>query len=164
MSSFTGPQAFDVRFKGDRIAYEIGLAEIGLLSWKTNSAQPISLKLGSGFLVGAHPKTLIPGVDCSDNASFLDTTFLGEAAQQPATVKRSVCVFEHNAGIPLRRAQFYNRKEGYFYSGVEDSVLVVRSVLSLAIFDYIIDFVFHQVKLSDCMLCTLIKETLLIIL
>ena len=64
------------------------------------------------------------------------------------TFERAICVFEQNTGVPLRRHLSYSRRQGAFYGGMSDSVLTVRSILTIGNYDYVVDFVFHQVRLS----------------
>ena len=66
---------------------------------------------------------------------------MGEAT----TLERAMCVFEQNTGVPLRRHLSYSRDQGAFYGGMSDSVLIFRSILTIVNYDYIMDFVFHQV-------------------
>ena len=63
------------------------------------------------------------------------------------TFERAICVFEQNTGVPLRRHLSYSRRQGAFYGGMSDSVLTVRSILTIGNYDYVVDFVFHQVRL-----------------
>ena len=94
---------------------------------------------------GTHSKSLIPGSDCPDDATFLNVSFLGEASGEATTLERAMCVFEQNTGVPLRRHLSYAREQGAFYGGMSDSVLVFRSILTVVNYDYVIDFIFHQV-------------------
>ena len=98
------------------------------------------------LISGTHSKSLIPGSDCPEGATFLNVSFLGEAMGEATTLERAVCVFEQNTGVPLRRHMSYARGQGAFYGGMSDSVLTVRSVLTIVNYDYIVDFVFHQVR------------------
>lgn len=66
---------------------------------------------------------------------------MGEAT----TLERAMCVFEQNTGVPLRRHLSYSRDQGAFYGGMSDSVLIFRSILTIVNYDYVMDFVFHQV-------------------
>lgn len=144
LSAFTGPQLYDVRHEGERIAYELGLSEIAVFYSGNSPVQRVTDFVDSGALLGTHSKSLIPGSDCPEGATFLNVSFLGEAMQEPTTLQRSICVFEQDTGVPLRRHMSYARDQGAFYGGMADSVLVVRSILTVVNYDYIIDFVFHQ--------------------
>ena len=95
---------------------------------------------------GTHSKSLIDGADCPEGATFLDASFLGEGTREATVRARATCVFEQNTGMPLRRHMSYSREYGPSYGGMSDSVLVVRSILAIVNYDYIVDFVFHQVR------------------
>nr|KAG5706516.1 hypothetical protein BaRGS_028687 [Batillaria attramentaria] len=144
MSSFHGPQLYDVKFQGERIAYEVGLSELAVFYSSNDPAMRYMDFVDGGVLIGTHSKTLAPGTDCPESATYVPTSFLGEAMNKPVTFGRGFCVFEHNNGIPLRRHASYSWVEGAYYAGMADSVLVVRSILTIVNYDYVVDFVFHQ--------------------
>ncbi|XP_076443586.1 putative amine oxidase [copper-containing] [Babylonia areolata] len=150
LSAFTGPQVYDIRFQGDRIAYELGLSEIAVFYAGFNPMQRVTDLVDSGSLIGTHSKSLIPGVDCPEGATFLNVSFFGEGMAEPTTLARAQCVFEQNTGVPLRRHMSYSRDQGAFFGGMSDSVLVVRSILTISNYDYIVDFVFHQSGAIEC--------------
>jgi diamine oxidase len=87
----------------------------------------------------------VPGVDCPEGATFLDSSFLSEGMQEPVTLYHSMCVFEQNTGIPLRRHMSYSRNEGAFFGGMQDTQLVMRTIMTIFNYDYIVDFIFFQV-------------------
>ncbi|XP_041363613.1 putative amine oxidase [copper-containing] [Gigantopelta aegis] len=144
MSTLTGPQIYDVRFGGERIAYEIGLQEIAVFYSGQSAAQRAADYIDSGILVGTHADALVPDADCPESSTFLPTTFLSDTASDPVRKPKSVCIFEVDTGIPLRRHLSYSYAEGSFYSGLSDIVLTVRTILTLVNYDYVFDFVFHQ--------------------
>ena len=144
MSTLTGPQIFDVRFGGERIAYEISLQEIAAFYSGQSAAQKSADYIDSGFLVGTHADALVPGADCPESATFLHTTILGDAGFDPIKKQKSICVFEVDTGIPLRRHLSYSYADGGFYSGLSDVVLTLRTIVTLVNYDYIFDFVFHE--------------------
>ncbi|KAL8606747.1 hypothetical protein ACOMHN_018781 [Nucella lapillus] len=144
LSAFTGPQVYDVRFKGERIAYELGVSEIAVFYSGHNPMQSATDFVDGGVLLGTHSRSLIPGVDCPEGATFLNTSFLGEGMGAARTFEHTQCVFEQNTGVPLRRHLSYSRDQGAYYAGMSDSVLVVRSILVIENYDYIIDYVFNQ--------------------
>ncbi|KAL8606746.1 hypothetical protein ACOMHN_018780 [Nucella lapillus] len=150
LSAFTGPQVYDVRFQGDRIAFELGVSEIAVFYAGSSPMQRVTNFVDSGALIGTHSKSLIPGVDCPEGATFLNASFLGSGMEDPTTLHRAQCVFEQNTGVPLRRHLSYARDQGAFYGGMSDSVLIVRTILTIVNYDYIVDFVFHQSGAIEC--------------
>ena len=124
---------------------------LSMIGWNVSYFLVIALirsnayNLCDGYCPGTHSKSLVPGSDCPEGATFLNVSFLGEAMEEATTLERATCVFEHNTGIPLRRHMSYSRDQGAFYGGMADSVLTVRSILTIVNYDYIVDFIFHQV-------------------
>ncbi|XP_050400253.1 putative amine oxidase [copper-containing] [Patella vulgata] len=144
MSALTGPQLYNIMYGKDRIAYEVGLQEIAVFYSGANPAARLTDFVDSGVLLGTHAKSLVPGGDCPETATFIPATFLSELTEEPQTVQRSFCLFEQNTGVPLRRHLSYAVSEGAFYGGVMDNVLILRTILTVVNYDYIFDFIFHQ--------------------
>ncbi|GFR99950.1 amine oxidase [Elysia marginata] len=115
MSSFTGPQLFDIRFQGERIIYELSLAEI--------AQSP--LFVGRSVFSSLGSKALVPGADCPDTATLIPITVWNQHGEEPGEYASAFCMFEHNNGYPLSRHLSYAKPDGY-YSGMQDSVLILR--------------------------------------
>ncbi|BFZ22790.1 hypothetical protein BsWGS_25829 [Bradybaena similaris] len=143
-SSLTGPAVYDVRFKGQRIAYEVALSEIAVF-YSGHAAYGQSTNyVDSGVLLGSNSRSLVPGGDCPETATLIHSAFVSQTKRQPDVYKASMCLFEHNNGYPLRRHLAYSFEEGSFYGGMMDYVLTLRSALTIDNYDYIIDFIFHH--------------------
>lgn len=92
------------------------------------------------FGLGTLSSSLAPGIDCPDNASYFGAT-LTSPFGRPYERKQVVCVFERNPAAPLwRHAEGLNKA----YEGRPATELVVRSIPSIAHYDYLIDWVFTQ--------------------
>ena len=144
--SSAGPALFDVRYNGTRIAYEIGVHE-GASQYSGFSPMQTHQFIDSTFGLGYSNWELVPGIDCPETAVFLDSVhFVGAHASMQR--KNSICIFENNLQIPLRRhrevdgAGFSSRPK--FFEGLTDQALVVRVISTPYNYDYIFDFVFHQ--------------------
>ncbi|XP_059160003.1 putative amine oxidase [copper-containing] [Physella acuta] len=144
MSILSGPVIYDVRFKNERIAYEIGVSEISVFYSADNPMQRITDFVDSAALIGIHSKSLVPGGDCPETATFINQTFTDQSDDAPLKISRAFCLFENNNGYPLRRHLSYSRSEGAFYGGMLDSALTLRSALTIINYDYIVDFILHQ--------------------
>ncbi|KAK6189020.1 hypothetical protein SNE40_005073 [Patella caerulea] len=144
LSPFTGPALFDIHLKKERHAYEVSLQEIAAFYYASNEGAKTSAFIHGSVLLGTHAKPLIPGADCPETATFINSTFMVEKSDDPFVAHRSMCIFEQYTGTPLRRHMAYATAEGGFYEGMADSSLVVRTILSIANNDYIIDYIFHQ--------------------
>ncbi|ESO94444.1 hypothetical protein LOTGIDRAFT_118163 [Lottia gigantea] len=144
LSTLTGPALYDVNFGKERIAFEISLQEIAAhYSSSSTGAQAANFVHGS-FLLGTQAKSLIPGTDCPETATFISSSFMAEKSSEPYTTERAICLFELNSGTPLRRHLAYTAKDDGFYDGMADSSLVLRTVFAISNHDYIIDYIFHQ--------------------
>ncbi len=136
-------QLHDIRFKGERVVYELGLSEIGVVYSGASFAGMRSAFLDGGFALGPHTQELFPEIDCPTDAIYFD--FAHFWGWGPVTFRRSACVFELNQGVPLRRFFVSNSQGGYHYvQGMTSNVLVLRGIITLGNYDYIMDYIFHQ--------------------
>ncbi|KAJ3611180.1 hypothetical protein NHX12_021196 [Muraenolepis orangiensis] len=144
MRSSAGLQIFDLRFNGERIAYEISLQEaIAFYAGDTPVAMQTKF-IDSGWAMGTSTYELAPGIDCPEIATFVDLYHYYDT-DNPVRFKNALCIFELNTGIPLRRHFNTNYMGGYnFYGGLENTVLVVRTTSTVYNYDYIWDFMFYQ--------------------
>uniref|UniRef100_A0A8C7B626 Amine oxidase n=1 Tax=Neovison vison TaxID=452646 RepID=A0A8C7B626_NEOVI len=140
LGAFSGPRIFDIRFQGERLAYEISLQE-ALAVYGGNSPSALrSRYTDGGFGLGHFSSTLTRGVDCPYGATYVDWHLLLES-HTPKTIHDAICIFEQNQGLPLRRhhSNFYS----HYFGGLAETVLVVRSVSTMLNYDYVWDMVFH---------------------
>ncbi|KAH9505426.1 hypothetical protein Btru_057251 [Bulinus truncatus] len=144
MSSVSGPALYNVKFKGERIAYEIALSEFAAFYSGISPWPQTSNYADSASVVGLQYRSLIPGGDCPDTATLVNQTFYNQYGDSPTVNYVTFCLFEHNNGLPLRRHLSYTFGEGSFYGGMLDSVLILRTALTVVNYDYIVDFIFHQ--------------------
>ncbi|XP_075846769.1 amine oxidase [copper-containing] 2 [Microtus pennsylvanicus] len=138
--AFTGLRLFDVRFKGERVAYEVSVQEC-LTVYGADSPKTMMLRyLDSSFGLGQNSRALVRGVDCPYQATMIDIHVLVDTGAV-RLLPGAVCVFEEAQGLPLRR--HHNYIGGHFYGGLASSGLVVRSVSSVGNYDYIWDFILY---------------------
>lgn len=140
LGAFSGPRVFDVRFKGERLAYEISLQEAVTIYGGNSPAAMLTRYLDGGFGMGKYATPLTRGVDCPSLATYMDWHFLLES-QTPRTVRDAFCVFEQNQGLPLRR--HHSDIHSHYFGGVVETVLIFRSVSTLLNYDYVWDMMFH---------------------
>lgn len=140
LGAFSGPRVFDVRFKGERLAYEISLQEAVTIYGGNSPAAMLTRYLDGGFGMGKYATPLTRGVDCPSLATYVDWHFLLES-QTPRTVRDAFCVFEQNQGLPLRR--HHSDIHSHYFGGVVETVLIFRSVSTLLNYDYVWDMMFH---------------------
>ncbi|XP_065712003.2 amine oxidase [copper-containing] 2-like [Patagioenas fasciata] len=137
----TGLRLFDVRHKGERIAYEISVQE-ALSVYGSNCPGGMSTRYMDGsFGIGRYASPLVRGVDCPYSATYLDVHYLAHA-EVSRTRRSALCIFEQNTGSPLRR--HYSNLQSLYYGGLVNSALVLRSIATVGNYDYVWDFVFYQ--------------------
>ena len=94
----------------------------------------------SAWGMGYSKFELVPGIDCSSTASFFDADQFSELTK----FKSSLCLFEVDLGLPLRRHFDNNFEGGYkFYGRMPGSTLVLRSASTACNYDYIYYYLFH---------------------
>ncbi|KGL73799.1 Retina-specific copper amine oxidase, partial [Tinamus guttatus] len=141
MSVSRGLRLFDVRYRGERIAYEISVQE-ALSVYGSNCPGGMSTRYMDGsFGIGRFSSPLVRGVDCPYSATYVDMPHLAQS-QASRIVQNALCVFEQNLGSPLRR--HYSNLQSLYYGGLVNSALVVRSITALGNYDYVWDFIFYQ--------------------
>ncbi|XP_029068375.1 membrane primary amine oxidase isoform X2 [Monodon monoceros] len=140
LGAFSGPRIFDIRFQGERLAYEISLQEALAVYGGNSPAAMLTHYMDGSFGMGKYSTPLTRGVDCPYLATYVDWHFLLES-QAPKTLPDAFCVFEQNQGLPLRR--HHSDFHSHYFGGLVETVLVFRSVSTLLNYDYVWDMVFH---------------------
>lgn len=140
LRSSTGLQLFDVRFNGERVAYELSVQEAVAFYGGSSPAAMQTKYIDVGWGMGSVTHELAPGVDCPESATFLDA-YHHYDADGPVRYPRAVCIFELPTGVPLRRHFDSNFQGGStFYAGLEGHALVIRATSTVYNYDYIWDF------------------------
>uniref|UniRef100_A0A3B3XG99 Amine oxidase n=1 Tax=Poecilia mexicana TaxID=48701 RepID=A0A3B3XG99_9TELE len=141
LSSLTGMRVFDVKFNGERIAYEISVQEAMSVYGSVTPGMILTKFLDSSIGIGRFAHELVRGVDCPYNADYVDT-YRYIDVPVPVRFRNSICIFEHNMGQPLRRhfADFFHNS----YGGMVNSALVFRTITAIGNYDYMWDFIFYQ--------------------
>jgi len=129
-----GPDFHAISFKGESVAYQIALNEIGLIYSGNDPVAGNAFFLDSNFGNGEY-RELIRGVDCPAYATYL-TNYWWAAPGGAQTAERSVCVYELGDGGPLWR------RGGPFVSGLKDYTLNVRFVMPNGNYDYMVTYSF----------------------
>ncbi|XP_010898091.1 retina-specific copper amine oxidase [Esox lucius] len=141
LSSLTGMRVFDVRFKGERILYELSVQEAMSVYGSITPGMMLTKFLDTSIGIGRFAHELVRGVDCPYAATYIDTyRYIDISA--PQRFRNSICVFEHNTGRPLRRhfSDFFHNS----YGGMVNSALVFRTITAIGNYDYLWDFIFYQ--------------------
>ncbi|EIE26972.1 amine oxidase catalytic domain-containing protein [Coccomyxa subellipsoidea C-169] len=140
-----GIRIWDVRFGGERIAYEIALQEAMISYGGATPSQSVTQSYDTANGLGSGFHELVHGVDCPFHASYLDSAAFVDR-DSPLLHPQSICVWEQDSGRPLWRhyTQEFAAKGSFIqYGGVADHALVVRGITTVYNTDYMTDFVFH---------------------
>ena len=138
-----GLQLHDVQFKGERIAYELSLSEIGVIYSGDSPTPQHTLFLDSAWPIGAQFQELFPKVDCPKDAAYFD--FVHYTQGSVIMNRRSICLFEMDQGVPLRRMYSPDFTGSYHYlQGMPNNVLFIRGIINVGNYAYIMDYIFHQ--------------------
>ena len=143
LSTISGPQLFDIRYRGTRIVYELSLQDIAVYYSAHNPANRFADYIDSIGLIGLKSRGLVAGSDCPRHSTFLSATHSQEFTEDPVVYERAFCVFEHDTAKPLRRHLSSSGKPR-FYGGMSDITLTIRTIATIVNYDYVFDFVFHQ--------------------
>ncbi|XP_026871528.2 primary amine oxidase, liver isozyme-like [Electrophorus electricus] len=141
LSSLTGMRVFDVRFKGERIAYELSVQEAMSVYGSITPGMILTKFLDSSIGIGRFAHELVRGVDCPYLATYVDVyRYIDTNVTQ--RYRNAICVFEHDTGRPLRRhfSDFFHNS----YGGLANSALYFRTITAIGNYDYIWDFIFYQ--------------------
>ncbi|KAJ3097383.1 hypothetical protein HDU96_000412 [Phlyctochytrium bullatum] len=137
----TGVGLFDVRFKGDRIAYEVGLTEALAQYSGSNPSQANTAYLDTHYGIGNGMFELLDGWDCPYGSTYFDLDYY--EAGKASTNFNNVCVFEVDSGLSIGR-HWGELGEGTYYGfgTTKGYQLHVRAVATVFNYDYIFDYVF----------------------
>lgn len=143
LRSSAGLQLFDVRFNGERVAYELSVQEaIAFYGGDTPAAMQTKY-LDAGWGMGSVTYELAPGIDCPEVSTFLDVHHLYDS-EGPRRFRRALCIFELPTGVPLRRHFDSDFRGGFhFYAGLEGHALVLRTTSTVYNYDYIWDVLLY---------------------
>ncbi|XP_075603108.1 LOW QUALITY PROTEIN: diamine oxidase [copper-containing] [Balearica regulorum gibbericeps] len=143
LRSSAGLQLFDLRFNGERLAYEVSVQEaIAFYGGDTPAAMQTKY-MDAGWGMGSVTYELARGIDCPEVATYLDAHHLYDA-DGPVRFSHAICVFELPTGVPLRRHFDSDFQGGFhFYAGLEGRALVLRTTSTVYNYDYIWDFLLY---------------------
>ncbi|CAH1793804.1 unnamed protein product [Owenia fusiformis] len=142
----TGPQLFDIRFRKERIVYELSLQE-ALLSYTGNTpmSRHANVYLDGEVLLGNFISPMAPGVDCPKGSTYFNSTIYNYIFGTSVVIPNAFCIFEDIDGPPLKRHYEYTSDGSYaFYAGMPNNALVLRTMQTIDNYDFIYDFIFYQ--------------------
>ena len=134
-----GPALFDIKFKGERIVYELAVNDIGLVYAMDSHAQHniIYMDATYGIMGGETPSFVIKGVDCPEHAAILNTSYWWSVTQKSYDMA-AICIFEADAQEALWR-----HSAPPVDAGLRHRYLVVRVPVVIGNYDYTFEFHFY---------------------
>jgi primary-amine oxidase len=140
-SKSSGLSLYDLRFRGNRIIYEITLQE-ALAHYA--SADPVQSQTcffdTAGEGLGNSMRPLISGFDCPSYATYINATITSERGN--TIIPNAICLFEFDTGYPIRR-HWNQHSDGTGFTDVTKNVaFTIRTISTVGNYDYLIEYVF----------------------
>ncbi|KAL9111597.1 MAG: hypothetical protein Q9187_007909 [Circinaria calcarea] len=132
----TGVQLHNIKYKGERVIYEVGLQEAMAHYASSDPLHSTIAYLDSYYGFGPSTWQLVDGFDCPAYATYLNTSFY--ASETSHTHPNSLCLFEADAGYPIQRHLSAN-----YVSATTNIVFNLRSVATVGNYDYMFEYAFH---------------------
>lgn len=132
-----GLALYDIRYKGQRIIYELGLQEALAHYASSDPVQSGTSYLDSFYGFGPYTFELVKGYDCPAYATYLNTSFYVDETTH--THIDSLCLFEFTADYPMQR-----HSTGKYVSTTKNTYFTVRYVATVGNYDYLFSYKFQQ--------------------
>ncbi|CAH0000091.1 unnamed protein product [Clonostachys byssicola] len=127
----------DIRYKGKRIIYELGLEEALSHYAGSDPIQSHTAYLDGYYGFGPYSFELLKGYDCPDYATYLNSTFY--VSETSRTHINNICVFEAESDFPLAR-----HSAAKYVAATKNIKFVVRSISTLGNYDYLFSYTFFM--------------------
>ncbi|KAL7416504.1 copper amine oxidase [Mrakia frigida] len=158
----TGMRLYDIRYKSERIIYELALQEAVAHYSGNDPVQSGTSYLDSFYGFGAYTFELLPGIDCPTYSTFLDTAI--HVSETTLTHPSAICLFEQDMGYPISRhtasSYLYSTKArrissflllsfssdclprpSFFFN--QNIALTVRTIATIGNYDYMQSYIFY---------------------
>ncbi|KZL84512.1 copper amine oxidase [Colletotrichum incanum] len=138
-----GLMYYDIKFKGERIIYELSLQEAATQYAGFTPQTAGTVYHDTHYSLGTGLGTLVEGYDCPFGSTFWNVTY--HEGNSSVLNTDAICIFEADAGYPVSRHRFGSDNEyGFAYLGtIKASALTMRSVATVGNYDYMFDYSFH---------------------
>ena len=133
----TGVQLHNIKYKGERIIYELGLQEALAHYASADPFQSEVAYLDSYYGIGSSTYELIGGYDCPAYATYLNTSFY--VSETSHTHPNSVCLFEFDAGYPIQ-----HHLTATYVTSTKNIQFILRSIATVGNYDYMFEYAFHM--------------------
>ncbi|KAH9904728.1 copper amine oxidase [Xylariomycetidae sp. FL2044] len=139
-----GIMFYDIRFKGERILYELSLQEAAAQYGGFQPKSANTLYHDTYYWLGAEIFPLVEGFDCPYGSTFWDISV--HSGNKTSVRPGAICIFESDPGFPLSRHRAAGGTSDYGFQNlgvVKGSMLTVRAIATVGNYDYLFDYAFH---------------------
>ncbi|KAJ4399033.1 hypothetical protein N0V91_009729 [Didymella pomorum] len=138
-----GVMFYDIRFKGERIIYELSMQEATAQYGGNQPKAANTVYHDTYYSLGAEMGTLVEGYDCPFGSTMWNLTY--HDGNSTTTNTHALCIFEADMNFPLSRHR-YGSSNDYGFSKlgtVKGAQLIVRAIATVGNYDYMFDYGFH---------------------
>jgi len=138
-----GVMLYDIRFKGERIIYELAMQEATAQYAGYQPKSASTVYHDTYYSLGTDVATLVEGFDCPFGSTMLPITYY--SGNSSVTHPDSICIFEADTSVPISRHRAGGSNDyGFDNLGtVKGAALTTRTVATVGNYDYMFDYMFH---------------------
>lgn len=133
----TGMHLHDIKYKGERFIYELGLQEALAHYAGNDPVQSGTAYLDTFYGFGSYAFELVKGFDCPTHATYLNSSFYN--AETTHTHVDSICLFETEAHYPIQR-----HSTSRYVSATKNIFFTIRTVCTVGNYDYMFSYEFYM--------------------
>ncbi|KAG8917777.1 hypothetical protein FRC01_002213, partial [Tulasnella sp. 417] len=134
----TGLTLWDIRFKGEKIIYEISIQEALAQYGGNDPIQSTTAYLDRHYGIGEETRQVLMGYDCPHGALTFNTSYYSDSTYSVNT--DAVCIFEQDLGFPTSR---HADTTNGWYGSTKGTALHVRSMATVYNYDYMFSYIFY---------------------
>ncbi|KAJ0109324.1 amine oxidase catalytic domain-containing protein [Diaporthe amygdali] len=124
-----GLRLFDIKYKGKRIIYELGMEEAIAHYAGIDPIQSGTCYFDTMYGFGTSFVSLVNGYDCPAYSTYINTTYMDGTSRN--TQPNAICMFELNEDLPIQR------HSGPGFTSITKSIAFkLRSVATVGNYDY----------------------------
>ncbi|KAK2746872.1 hypothetical protein FQN55_005358 [Onygenales sp. PD_40] len=139
-----GIMFFDIKFKGERILYELSLQEAMAQYGGNQPKAANTVYHDTYYSLGSNMGTLVEGYDCPFGSTLLNLTY--HEGNKTVINQDALCIFETDLGFPLSRHRSGDKESKWGFKDmgvVKGNALITRAVATVGNYDYMFDYAFH---------------------
>lgn len=133
----TGMHLQNIKYKGERIIYELGLQEALAHYAGNDPVQSGTAYLDTFYGFGSYAFELVKGYDCPTHATYLNSSFY--SSETTHTHIDSICLFETEANYPIQR-----HSTSQYVSVTKNIFFTIRTVCTVGNYDYMFSYEFYM--------------------